>query len=213
MKTSGVLAFMGVIGAVGFAGLLWDGVSLDVQAAPNATSSSNAQHGVIEPTPNNITALDGRFGGLSRLAGYAYEIDGAWMDGAPIKARNEYRADLGGQALVSRVYTTDAAGDVYQRYFTVWTRNPSSGDLSAYGVTNDGSAELVGATMSENDDGTTTVASSWSNATPGGAVRQEIQLNRTGTAYDWRVWVKPAGTDRWTQMMDGRWERVAALDE
>ena len=170
--------------------------------------------GEIKPPAHDIAALDARFGGLARLAGYAYEIHHAWADGAPIHARNEFRAELDGDALISKVFTTEPGSDtVYQRYFTTWTCDPRTGELEAHGVTFDGTAELLGATITEANDGAATVASAWSVGTPNGDVRmkQEIEIAPDGSSYAWRVWTKPPGAEEWMQLMDGRWERVDKL--
>jgi len=162
----------------------------------------------------DVAALDEAFGPLALLAGHAYEIDGEWRSGEPILARNEYRADLDGAALLSHVYTEAPDGKVYQRYLTVWTAGPGPAQLTAYGVTYDGSAESLIATHRKSPDGDPIVASSWSVPTPRGEVRmkQEIEIEEAGASYAWRVWSKGPGAEEFTAMMEGRWVRVVRLE-
>lgn len=170
--------------------------------------------GKVTPPANDVRELHDRFGPLTMLAGNAYEIDGAWLDGTPILARNEYRADLDGQTLVSKVYTQNPNGETNQRYFTVWTADPATGELTAYGVTFDGSADSTGAERDESADGDPVLRSRWSVDTPAGAVqmRQEVEIEDGGESYAWRVWSKSPGADEWRPMMDGRWEKVGEVE-
>ncbi len=164
--------------------------------------------GVFDDSPK----LDERYAVLAPLVGHAYEIDGAWADGSPIWARNEYRVGLNGQFVESKVIAINEDGEKYQRYLTVMSIDKETGEFTSYGFTYDGTARAITNEIRESDDGDPVLFAEWNTSMPTGemTIRQEVELK--GDRYLWRVWARPAGSEAsWNQMMDGAWIRKERL--
>lgn len=165
---------------------------------------------------NDIAKLNDRFGALTELVGYAYEIDATWEDGTPIRARSEYRADLDGNALITRTWTNGPDGEMYQRYLMLWTCNPETGAIETFGADYTGLGSRQDLELLEAGDGSDPVLFSLRTMdTPAGEVtiKQHVTIEEGGKGYGWKVWSRAEGAEEWTQMMDGRWARAGKLDD
>ena len=144
---------------------------------------------------------------LWALAGYIgnWEIDAEWSDGSRLWGRNEFTVGLAGQFINIDTYARDGDGDgdKYQRYFSVYAADPTTGALTAYGFNFDGTVTIV-------DDieltGTVTDASLTTRWSAGDSeIRQTIRLI-SEDEYSWKVW--SGSGDGWELIMDGTWKRV-----
>ncbi|MEM0982728.1 MAG: hypothetical protein AAGI17_02130 [Planctomycetota bacterium] len=161
---------------------------------------------VVQSTQNEKIAP--RFGPIGELAGYAWEFDGAWIDGTPLVARNEFRSKMNGQFLEASTIADDGEGP-YERYLTIYSVQPGTSTLMAHGFTFDGTVSTLEMQRSTSDDGDAVYGATWS-AGPA-EMKQEIEME--GDSYAWRVWTRPAGTAvEWQQIMDGAWKRADKLD-
>ncbi|MDX9911577.1 MAG: hypothetical protein RBS39_07095 [Phycisphaerales bacterium] len=146
------------------------------------------------------------------LVGYAWEIDGAWTNGNPLRARNEYRVGLNGNFVTVDTFVSDGDGGEYQRYHSIVARHPSEpGVLQIHGFTYDGSVDI--ADMKIIGDGAHPIMRvTGERKLPDGtflALRQEVQLT-SDTSFAWKVWsVAPEGE---SQLMDGTYNRGRKLD-
>jgi len=82
---------------------------------------------------------------LSALSGYIgnWEIDTEWSDGSRLWGRNEFTVGLAGQFINIDTYARDGDGDKYQRYFSVYSADAETGELTAYGFNFDGTVTIV----------------------------------------------------------------------
>jgi hypothetical protein len=132
-----------------------------------------------------------------------WEIDTQWSDGTPLWTRNEFTVGIGGQFVEIRTFTRDEKGEVYERYYTIFSADAETGKVTSYGFTYDGTVTVVddvGITGSVTDAALT---SRW--GTGDSQIRQTVQIV-SRDAYSWKVW---AGSDEnWTLIMDGVYDRV-----
>ncbi len=165
---------------------------------------------------NNVVAQSPDDTGTPRLkdnlqffAPYAgtWEIDGQWMAGGDIWARNDYSIGMNGNFFRALTWSKNEAGRVYQRYETIWRIAPDSGALQSYGFTYDGTVTV---TESEIDDsgpgGHPIIRAQWQGAGANPHIKQEVQMAEDEKSYAWRVWSSADGKE-WTQIMDGTWRK------
>lgn len=153
-------------------------------------------------------ALADRFDAIAPLVGYEWTIDTKWTDGSALRARNQYRVGLNGQFVVADTYASEAGGDEYHRYHTVYVIDPNTGDLNAHGFSFDGTAAVVAFDIKASDDGDTVLEAITDN--PAGQLKQSIELE--GAHYTWNVWFRPTGAEEWAPMMvNGVWKRGKKL--
>lgn len=183
----GVLAFAGGVRAVG----------VDAPVVERVAGESK---------PGDV--LPEGFGVLRDMVGYAWEIDGKWLDGRPIWARNEMRPGLNDRFVVADVHANEN-GKTYHRYHTIYALG-EDGVVTSYGFTYDGSTAVVPMVEGESEDGDPLVKSTWlANKEMGVWIKQELEFE--GESYAWRVWSRMGESGEWTPMMDGRWHRKEKL--
>ncbi len=142
---------------------------------------------------------------LSALAGYIgnWEIDTEWSDGSRLWGRNEFTVGLAGQFINIDTYARDGDGDKYQRYFSVYSADAETGELTAYGFNFDGTVTIVDDIELSGDVANATLTTRWNAGDSG--IRQTIQLI-SKDEYTWKVW--SGSGDEWELIMDGTWKRV-----
>jgi hypothetical protein len=142
---------------------------------------------------------------LSALAGYIgnWEIDTEWSDGSRLWGRNEFTVGLAGQFINIDTYARDGDGDKYQRYFSVYSADAETGELTAYGFNFDGTVTIVDDIELTGDVADATLTTRWSAGDSD--IRQTIQLV-SKDEYTWKVW--SGSGDEWELIMDGTWKRV-----
>lgn len=142
---------------------------------------------------------------LSALAGYIgnWEIDTEWTDGSRLWGRNEFTVGLAGQFINIDTYARDNDGEKYQRYFSVYSADPETGALRAYGFNFDGSVTVVDDIELTGDVADATLTTRWSAGDS--EIRQTIQLI-SENEYTWKVW--SGSGDDWELIMDDTWRRV-----
>lgn len=136
----------------------------------------------------------------------AWEIEGAWTNGDPIRARNTYEVGIGGRFIEAHTVATDAQGDPYERYLTVIAWDEGKQSALSYGFTFDGSVGAV-PLKRDADAERPTYTAVWPGM--GGKLRQRLEFAPDGDSYSWKVWHRAEGAEDWTLMMDGVWHRVA----
>lgn len=164
--------------------------------------------------PSAPPELAERYALVAPLVGHAWEINGAWADGRPIWARNEWRVGLNGQFVESRIFVTDESGDNYQRYHTVMSVDADTGVYRSYGFTYDGTANVVDNETKDSPDGDPMMVAEWDTPEGGMRIRQEVEFELDRGRYLWRVWMRPAGDEaaEWAPLMvDSVWERKEKL--
>jgi len=134
-----------------------------------------------------------------------WEIEDAWADGRPIRARNVYEVGIGGKFIEAHTVATDEQGKPYERYHTVIAWDEDKQTAVSYGFTFDGTVGVVPLKHAENAD-TPTFNAAW--AAEGGKLRQRVSFDPSGDTYRWQVWFRPEGAEDWQQLMDGDWHRV-----
>ena len=142
---------------------------------------------------------------LWALAGYLgnWEIDTEWSDGSRLWGRNEFTLGLAGQFINIDTYARDGDGDKYQRYFSVYSADAETGELTAYGFNFDGTVTIVDDIELTGSVTDATLTTRWSAGDSD--IRQSIQLI-SKDEYTWKVW--SGSGDEWELIMDGTWKRV-----
>lgn len=142
---------------------------------------------------------------LWALAGYLgnWEIDTEWSDGSRLWGRNEFTVGLAGQFINIDTYARDGDGDKYQRYFSVYSADAETGELTAYGFNFDGTVTIVDDIELTGSVTDATLTTRWSAGDSD--IRQTIQLV-SKDEYTWKVW--SGSGDEWELIMDGTWKRV-----
>lgn len=154
------------------------------------------------PADSGEVPLDGT--PLASMAGFIgnWEINTTWADGNSLWARNEFSVGLGGRFVEIRTFTDDGDG-VYERYFTIYAGDPTTGDIKAYGFTFDGTTAVVDDVTIEGDVTDAAIIGQWGEGAA--AVRQIIRLV-SEDEYNWKVWM--GGEGAWELIMDGNYQRV-----
>lgn len=147
-------------------------------------------------------------GPLSAYAPFlgSWQIDAAWADGRPIRARNVYEVGLGGKFIEAHTVAADEHDQPYERYHTIIAWDEEKKTAVSYGFTFDGTVGVVPLKRAENAD-TPTFNASW--ASDGGKLRQRVAFDAAGDSYHWQVWFRPDGAEDWQQLIEADWHRVA----
>lgn len=137
--------------------------------------------------------------------GGEWEIEGAWSDGTPLRARNVYEWRLGEKHMHTATFLPREDGGEVQRYDGFLTWNPARGVLVCYSFAVDGGVseylvELEGEKTFKFGFGAL-------EGLPPPYVRQTITF-MSDDAFRWVVDVK--GEKGWERVMDGVWRRRGA---
>lgn len=146
-------------------------------------------------------------GPLSAYAPFlgTWEIDDAWADGRPIRARNTYTPGIGGNFIEAHTVATDEQGKPYERYHSVMAWDADKQAAVNYAFTFDGTVGVVPIKRAD-DTETPTFNSVW--PAEGGKLRQRLSFDPSGETYHWQVWFRPEGAEDWQALMDADWHRV-----
>ena len=131
-------------------------------------------------------------------------IDGQWIDGNKLWAKNEYRVGMNGNFIEARTFAKNQHGKIYQRYFTIWRFNADKGNVESYGFTYDGTVTVTDSEIDNSDTAHPAIGSQWTQS-DGSQIKQQVTLT-DADSYSWKVWSSPDGND-WKQIMDGVWNR------
>ncbi|MGI9518135.1 MAG: hypothetical protein ACR2NP_13860 [Pirellulaceae bacterium] len=137
-----------------------------------------------------------------------WEIDGEWIAGGKIWARNQYSIGMNGNFFRALTWSRNEAGRVYQRYETIWRIDPESGAVQSYGFTYDGAVTVAESEIDESGEGRPVIRAQWEGDGANPHIKQEVQMADDEKSYHWRVWSSPDGED-WTQIMDGIWHKTS----
>ena len=142
---------------------------------------------------------------LWALAGYIgnWEIDTEWADGSRLWGRNEFTVGLAGQFINIDTYAQDGDGEKYQRYFSVYSADAETGELTAYGFNFDGTVTVVDDIELTGGVADAALTTQWSAGDT--RIKQTIKL-LSKDAYSWKVW--QGSEENWELIMDATWKRV-----
>lgn len=150
------------------------------------------------------------------LVGYAWEIETRWLGGEALKARQEYRAIMGGQFVEATVWASTTDGSIHQRYRTIFAHDDADEAIRSYTFDAEGEVRIADVDPGViTDDGEhPPLRSAWIQDFGGERVevRQEVRVIDEST-FAWKVWVAEPGAADLRQMMDGVWTRAEALGD
>lgn len=152
--------------------------------------------------PERPAELRGDLAILNAFVGN-WEIQATWSHGATLTGRNEYRVGTGGYFLEATTFVQDNDGPVYERYHTVFAKNPEGDGLVAYGFQFDGSSSVA----SFEAAGTPELPKLISHSTMGAAELRQTVAFETPDKYRWHVEMRQPGGE-WMTVMDDHWQRV-----
>ena len=143
---------------------------------------------------------DGPLAAVAPFVGGEWHIDGKWMNGEALKARETFIWGLGNKFIEVRTWVSrnDGSGE-YERYRGVFA--VKDGKLVSYNFAYDGGNTLDDVTV---DGKVLKIRRAVTNVDVPTVILQEIE--RTGDdAFRWRVWLERDGKK--DQIMDGEWKR------
>ncbi|MEM9560360.1 MAG: hypothetical protein AAF995_08635 [Planctomycetota bacterium] len=165
--------------------------------APRSFASDPSLH-----IPQRPTTLEGDLAVLNAFVG-DWEIQATWSHGATLTGRNEYRVGTAGRFLEATTFVRDNQGPVYERYHTVFAKNPAGAGLIAYGFQFDGTSTTSTFEVAGTAELPVLKASSTMGQTE---IRQTIAFENPDR-YRWHVEMRPPG-GAWATAMDDHWQRV-----
>lgn len=131
-------------------------------------------------------------------------IDGQWIGGNKLWAKNEYSVGMNGNFIEARTFAKNQYGKIYQRYLTIWRFNPDKGSVESYGFTYDGTVTVTDSEIDNSDPAHPVIRSQWAQP-DGSRIKQEVR-HTDADSYAWKVWSSSDGSD-WKLIMDGVWKR------
>lgn len=133
-------------------------------------------------------------------------IDGKWMSGGDIWAKNVYSVGMNGNFFEAKTYAKNEHDKEYQRYHTIWRYNPEKEKVESYGFTFDGTVTITDSELDLTDVKHPLIRSQWRSSPESPMIKQEVRLI-DDESYGWKVWSSEDGKE-WEQMMDGVWKKT-----
>ena len=171
-----------------------------VCAAWVLTLSGAAAAGAADEAGGDVPAA---LEALAPLVGGEWTIDGKWMNGEALKAREKFEWGLNRKFITCRTWVSnnDGTGE-YERYQAVFAAKDGKPVLYNFSHNGDSSVDEVKVNGKVLDIRRKVVSTQGETT-----IRQEIELTGKDT-FRWRIWLDRDGESR--QIMDGEWVRKAS---
>ena len=152
-----------------------------------------------EPAPP--PAVEGPLSAVAPFVGGEWHIDGKWVNGEALKAREVFAWGLGNKFIEVRTFVSrnDGSGE-YERYRGIFA--VKDGKLVSYNFAFDGGNTLDDVTV---EGKVLKIRRAVTNVDVPTVIWQEIEL-LSADKLRWRVWLEREG--RKDQIMDGEWKRL-----
>lgn len=165
-------------------------------------------------TSADVSLLAGK--PLAPLAAYIgdWEVSAFWSGGQHVWARNEYRVLMNGAFVLASTWVSDAGGEPYLRYQTMYAWDAARGAIVGHGFTNDGTTETLVFTQEADEAGAPlALVTEWASGQDGSGpvVRQRTAIpSPADETYAWQVWFLSPSGEAAVAVMDDVWRRVPA---